>query len=229
MGRTRGEARPLIAPLCAVLIVAALLVFLRAHSFYAYQKARAEAKSLEASFPQLEADLRAAARFPGHPAALAELGRICLERAFAEIQFGEAEKREAFLDRARDALAGQIRANPLDANSYYRLGVVYTLFSYPLKTYADRGWPYIVRALELSPCDEFLNVNGLYLLLAQWDGLSEGVRAFVWARLGDIAASNPGFLSKIGAQWATNFGSADGLRGILSRNAELWPRIQGLL
>jgi hypothetical protein len=225
----RRGSRAAVLVLSAGLFVAALFVFLRAHSYSAYQEARAEAKSIESAFPRMESDLLSAARFPGHPAALGELGRIYLERAFAEIQFGSGEKREEYLDRTRDALKEQIRRNPLDANSFYRMGIVYTLYNYPLRTYADRGWPYIIRALELSPSDEFLNVNGLYVLLAQWENLSQQDRIFVWARLREIANMNPSFISKISDLWANNFGNRDGLRDILTQDENLWLRIKSLI
>lgn len=208
------------------LFVAALFVFLRAHHFSAYQETRAGAKSIESAFLRLESDLRASAHFPGHPVALGELGRIYLERAFAENQFGSAEKREEFLDRARDALKDQTWKNPLDPISCYRMGIVYTLYSYPLMTYAERGWAYIIRALELSPSDEFLNVNGLYVFLAQWDGLSQKERDFVWRRLREIADLNPYFIPKIGDLWKANQASLADLKKILSADADLWPRLQ---
>jgi len=215
--------------LCAGLFVAALFVFLRAHRFSAYKEARAEAKNIESAFPELESDLRAAARFPGHPEALGELGRLYLERAMAENQFGSAEKREEFLDRARDALKTQIQRNPLDANSFYRLGIVYTLYNYPLMIYAQQGWAYFIRALELAPSDEFLNVNGLYIFLTQWDGLDRKTQDFAWRRLREIVDFNPSFIPKIGDLWSRNFGNRDGLREIFMRNEKLWLRIKSMV
>jgi hypothetical protein len=214
---------------CAALFAAALLVFFRAHRFSAYEDARAEAKSIESAFPGLESDLRAAARFPGHPAALGELGRIYMERALAENQFGSAEKREEYLDRARDVLKDQIRKNPLDANSFYRLGIVYTLYNYPLMTYAEKGWDYFIRALELAPSDEFLNVNGLYIFLTQWDGLDRKTQEFVRGRLREVADFNPAFILKIGDLWSKNFGNRDSLREILARDEKLWLRIKRMV
>jgi hypothetical protein len=223
---SRRGSRAAILVLTAALFVAAMFVFLRAHSYSAYQEARAGAKSIENAFPQLESELRSAARFPGHPMALGELGRLYLERAFAEIQFGNGEKREEFLDQAREALREQIRTNPLDANSFYRMGIVYTLYSYPLKTYADRGWPYIIRALKLSPSDEFLNVNGLYIFLAQWDALSQKEWDFVRARLREIADLNPSFVPKIVNLWKVNQMPIEDLKKILSAGSDLWPRLK---
>ncbi len=229
MGEGRSVKRAAGLVLCAGLFVAALLVFLRAHSFSAYEEARAKAKSIENSFAEMEGDLRAAARFPGRPAAWGELGRIYLERALAENQFGSADKREEFLDRAREALKEQIRRNPLDATSFYRLGIVYTLYNFPLLTYAERGWAYFIRALELSPSDEFLNVNGLYVFLAQWDVLSQKERDFAWKRLREIADINGFFITKIGNLWSKNFGNLDRLREILARDAGVWLRIKSML
>jgi hypothetical protein len=215
--------------LCSGLFIAALFVFMRAHRYSAYKEARAEAKSTESAFPELESDLLAAARFPGHPEALGALGQIYLERALAENQFGSVEKREEFLDRARDALKEQIRKNPLDAGSFYRLGIVYTLYSYPFMIYAEQGWSFIVRALELAPSDEFLNVNGLHIFLTQWERLSPKERAFVWKRLSEIAAFNPSFISKIADLWSKNFGNRDGLQGILSQNESIWVKIKSMI
>jgi hypothetical protein len=229
MAERRRIRRAADLVLCAVLFAAALFVFLRAHRYSAYKDARAGAKSIESAFPGLESDLRAAARFPGHPLAMGELGRIYLERALAEIQFGSAEKREEFLDRARDALKDQIRRNPLDANSFYRMGLVYTLYNYPLMIYAERGWAFFIRALELFPSDEFLNVNGLYFFFAQWDGLSREARDFAWRRLREIADFNPAFIPKIGDLWSKNFGNRDRLREILSGDESLWRRIKIML
>lgn len=229
MGERRGVWRAAELVLCAGLLVAALFVFLRAHRYSAYKETRAGAKSIESAFPGLESDLRAAARFPGHPIALGELGRIYLERALAENQFGSAAKREEYLDRARDALKDQIQRNPLDAGSFYLLGIVYTLYNYPLMTYAERGWAYFIRALELSTSDEFLNVNGLYVFLAQWDGLSQKEKDFVWRRLRDVAELNPYFITKIGDMWSKNFGNRDRLREILARDENFWLRIKSML
>ncbi len=228
MSEKRGAWRAAGLVLCAGLLVAALFVFLRAHRYSSYQGTRARAKNIESAFPRLESDLVAAARFPGHPVASGELGRIYLERALAENQFGSEAKREEYLDLARDALKDQARRNFLDAISFYRLGVVYTLYSYPLMTYAERGWAYLIRALELSPSDEFLNVNGLYIFLVQWDRLSQKEKEFVGRRLRDVADLNPSFITKIGDIWSKNFGSADGLRKILARDEGLWLRIKKL-
>jgi hypothetical protein len=229
MGERLSVGRAAGLVLCGVVFVAALFVFMRANRFSAYKDARAGAKSIESAFPELESDLRAAALFPGHPEALGELGRLYLERALAENQFGSAEKREEFLDLARDALNAQVREYPFDASSFYRLGIVYALYSYPLMIYAEKGWPYIIRALELAPSDEFLNVNGLHIFLTEWDALSRKERDFVWKRLSEIAEFNPAFISKVADLWSKNFGNRNGLRGILLQNENLWLKIKRMI
>lgn len=206
----------------AALFAAALLIFLRIQSFSRYREARAEAKSLESALPSLEKNLQAAARFPGRAGAWGELGRVYLELALAEDQFGSASGREAYLDKARDALAEQIRRYPLDAMALYRAGMVYTLYSRPLMIYAERGWPFFIRALELSPSDEFININGLFILLSQWERLPGKEREFVRIRLRQIADRNLPFISGIGALWSKSFGSRDGLLGILAQDHGYW-------
>lgn len=199
----------------AVLLVLAAAHYLGYHSFYEYKRARAAAESLERSFPELERHLKRAIVFSKNPRFLKELGRLYLEMALAENEFGTAAGRDAFCDLARESLARSIRANPADSSTYFEMGKVYLLYNFPLLTYAEKGRVYLKRALELKPADEFLSLNILYIFLTQWDLLEEEEKEFAGGRLRERAAANESFMDRLRRRWEENFGMAAGLEPIL--------------
>jgi hypothetical protein len=200
----------------AVMLVLAAAHYLGYHSFYEYKKARAAAESLERSFPELERNLKRAVAFSKNPGFLKELGRLYLEMALAENEFGTAAGRDAFCDLARESLEKSIRANPVDGSGYFEMGKVYLLYNFPLLTYAEKGRLYLRRALEFKPADEFLSLNILYIFLTQWDLLAEEEKEFVGGRLKERTATNEKFMDRLRQRWKENFGTAAGLESIVS-------------
>jgi hypothetical protein len=200
----------------AVLLVLAAAHYLGYHSFYEYKRARAAAESLERSFPELERNLKRAVAFSKNPGFLKELGRLYLEMALAENEFGTAAGRDAFCDLARESLEKSIRANPVDGSAYFEIGKVYLLYNFPLLTYAEKGRFYLRRSLELKAADEFLSLNILYIFLTQWDLLAEEEKEFVGGRLKERTAMNEKFMDRLRQRWKENFGRVTALEAILN-------------
>jgi hypothetical protein len=211
--------------IAAALFVVAARAYLGYHYFYRYTALRAKAANLEGSFGALEPALKRAVRFSGNPLFYQELGRLYLEMAIAENKFGTPEKRDDYLERARESLEAFIRRNPLDAFGYYEVGKVYMLYNYPLLTYAARGRDYMRKALEMRPVDEDLNVNVSYVFLVQCDRLSEVEKAFIEVRLLRNLAASENFFPRLLALWLAEFKSADRLKTILVENSEVWAKV----
>jgi hypothetical protein len=146
---------------------------------------------------------------------LKELGRLYLEMALGENEFGTAAGRDALCDLGRESLVRSIRANPADSSAYFDIGKAYLLYNFPLLTYAEKGRVYLKRALELKPADEFLSLNILYIFLTQWDLLEEEEKEFAGGRLKEQAAANESFMDRLRRRWGENFGTAAGLEPIL--------------
>ena len=221
--------KPLIK-LFAIAVAAALFVlaaraYLGYRYFYSYVAGREEATNLEGSFEALEPQLKRAVSFSRNPLFYQEMGRLYLEMALAENKFGTPEKRDEYLDRARESLEGLIRRNPLEAFGYYELGKVYMLYNYPLLTYAAKGRTYLRKALEMRPVDEDLNVNVLYAYLAQWDRLGAAERDFVYAAVGRNLETDANFFPRVLALWTSEFKDSPKLRAIFSENQDLWPKL----
>jgi len=179
--------------------------------FRRYEKARASARSIESAFETLAAEIEAAAAVSGNPAHFLAAGRLYLERALAENEFGSPERRDEFADRAHDILAEAIRRSPADADGYYEMGKVYMLFNFPFLTYGEKSRAFYRHAVELRPADEFLAGNVVYVFLAQWDGLSAGERAFAAGRLRAMEDMPPRVLARLKAMWKKEFGSDERL------------------
>jgi len=183
--------------------------YLGFHYYYQYKAQRQAARSIEQVFSSLEKNLSRARRFSQQPLFYQELGRLYLEMAMAENEFGSAARRDEFLLRAEESLKQQIEANPVDSRAFYNLGKVYLLFNFPLLTYADKGRPCLRRALELKPADEFLNLNIIYIYLAQWELLNSEDREFLARQLSFIEARTPDFKDRLRRRWRENFPSTD--------------------
>jgi len=194
-------------------------------NFDRYKGLRAEAESIEGSFPDLEKHLKRAAKYSKNPVFYRELGRLYLEMAIAENKFGEAAKRDAFLDQAEESLRELIRRNPADALAYYRMGQVYMLYNYPLLTYRDKGRVYFRKALELDPSDEPQNLNVLYIYLTQWRYLDEGEKGFLFERLDRMVSANESFIRRLRNRWIENFEDDALLKEVLIEDKNLWPKI----
>ena len=220
----KPAAKIVVLVVVAVLFVVAARAYLGYRHFYRYAALRAEATNLEGSFNALEPELKKAVRFSGNPLFYQELGRLYLEMAIAENKFGTPEKRDEYLERARESLEGLIRRNPLDAFSYYEIGKVYMLYNYPLLTYAARGREYLRKAVEMRPVDEDLNVNVIYVFLVQWDRLSAVEKTFVEERLLRNLAATENFFPRLLSLWLAEFKSLDGLKNILAEDDEVWAK-----
>ncbi|MEW6456133.1 MAG: hypothetical protein AB1410_05380 [Acidobacteriota bacterium] len=201
--------------------------------FYKYKDIREHAKSIEKNFSELEGNLKKALWFSKNPLFYKETARLYLEMALVVNESGIEEKRDLYVDMARDfyldmakgSLIQVIKRNPADAFSYYEMGKVYMLYNFPLLTYMDKAKLYFIKALELKPADEFLNLNIIYIYLTQWDFLNDGEKRFVFKRLWKIWKNNQNFIPQIKNRWTENFGEAEKLKEILSTNEVLWLQI----
>ena len=207
------------------LFLVCLKHYLGYYNYWQYKGFRENAESMEKGFPEMERLLQRACRFAKNPLFYKELGRINLEMAIAENQFGEEARRDAYLDQAGETLLEQIRRNPADALGYYRMGQVYMLYNYPLMTYMGKGRLYFRRALELDPSDEPSNLNVLYIFLTQWPYLTEDEKSFVFERLDRMAAANESFIRQLRNRWIENFGDEVLLKAALIENKNLWSKI----
>lgn len=200
----------------AALLVAAGEYYLGFHHYYEYERERAAAQNLERSFPALERHLKRAISFSRNPRFIKEMGRLYLEMALAQNEFGTPAGRDRFCGRAREAFEEAIRANPADGAAFFELGKVYMLYNFPLLTYAEKGRAVMKRALELRPADGFLNLNILYIYLTQWERLAEDERAFAGARIKALAGADGGFLDRLRRRWRENYGGVEELERILA-------------
>lgn len=221
----KTAVKVIVLAAAAGLFVLAAKAYLGYHFFYRYAAAREVATNLQGSFSLLEPKLERAVSFTGNPLFYQELGRLYLEMALAENKFGTPEKRDAYLDRARESLEGLIRRNPLDAFGYYEMGKVYMLYNYPLLTYAAKGRAYFRRALEMRPVHEDLNVDVLYACLAQWARLSEPERDFVTERVARNVAASESFFPWIISRWLNEYKSVEKLQKIFAEYKDLWPQV----
>lgn len=174
-------------------------------NYFRYQEERSKIRSLESNFPGLEVRLEKAVRYYPLPVFYAELGRLRLHRAMAEVEFGQAEKSESFLDGARQALQRAVAGNPVDHSFLWELSKIYFLYNYPLLTYAEKGRLLCREALRRHPYNEFLFLNITLVFLEQWP-LLEGVEKD-WLRenLDRIKAADPGFLDKLKRRWQQSY------------------------
>ncbi|MFC2166142.1 hypothetical protein ACFLT2_14235 [Acidobacteriota bacterium] len=194
-------------------------------NFDKYKSLRAEVESVEGSFPDLKRHLKRACKFSKNPLFYKELGRINLEMAIAENQFGEAAKRDDYLDQAEENLLQQIKRNPVDSSGYYGLGQVYMLYNYPLMTYMGKGRLYFRKALELDPSDERSNLNILYIFLTQWQYLDNEEKKFTFDKLNRMNQSNEHFIRQLRNRWVENFEDDILLKAILIKDKNIWPLI----
>jgi tetratricopeptide (TPR) repeat protein len=214
--------RILVIAGAAALLALAARDYLGHRFFKQYQAVRARAKSIESGFPEMERNLKRAVAFYGNPVFHHELGRLYLERAVVENEFGTEENRDSFLDRAAGAIGRALANNPIDASAFYDLGRVYMLYNDPVPIYQDKARRFFRRALELDPADEFLNANILFIFLAQWDSLDKGETAFLTERLKAAPEIGPGILPRIRKLWTASFGDTGRLKDILSPDESLW-------
>ncbi|MBM3305306.1 MAG: hypothetical protein FJY79_05105 [Candidatus Aminicenantes bacterium] len=212
---------PLMRPAAAALAAAVLLVpavrdFLGFHHLARYRQARSAVRSVESGFPVLEPRILAAVRASGRAEFRVEQARLYVEMARVDNDAGRDESRDLHCDRAVDAFASAIHANPIDAFTHYEMGMVFLLYNFPLMTYADRAKVHFHRALELKPADEFLNLNVLFIHLTWWDLLEDEDKAYAAALLRRMTAVDPGFPAKLEARWKQSFKTLDRLRDILA-------------
>jgi len=214
-----------VAIIVLLLFVLAAKDYIGYYYFYKYKEARDQAQSIEKSFPELERNLKKAVRLYKNPLFYEQMSRLYLEMALAEDKYGTEEKRDFYLDQARESLIEQINQNPLDAHAYYDLGRVYLLYNFPLLTYAEKGRLYFRKALELKPADEYLNVHIIYIYLTQWESLNRPEKAFLFGQLGDVVKYNENFIPQIRDLWKQNYGDTEKLKDILSTNKDLLSKL----
>ena len=219
-GGARVGPRPGIRGGIAAAVAIGLLIFagrqfLGFHYLGRYTKARAEARSVQSAFPQLERLLKKAAGEAGNPEIGKTLGELYLDMARVESEAGNAERRDMECDQAVAAYTAAIAANPCDSAAHYEMGMTYLLYNYPLMTYADKAKLYFRKALELNPADEFLNLNILYYYLTAWDGLDDAEKEYAGGRVKKIRAADPGFMPQLEQRWKQQFGSMEALDRII--------------
>lgn len=208
-------------PILGVMLVLGIKEYLGFHYYYRYKSERQAARSIQQAFPRLENYLRLALRFSHQPLFYQEIGRLYLEMAMAENEFGSPASRDDFLLKAEASLKEQIRHNPADARAFYNLGKVYLLYNFPLLTYSEQGCRFLRRALELKPADEFLNINIIFIYLAQWELLTEEDKKFLSRQLKYIEVRSSNFREKLRRRWLENFPSANLLEERLELLASL--------
>lgn len=208
-----------------VLLIVAAREWRGYHNYFKYKTERTQVKSIESGFVGLEERLKRATLLSNNPFFEEKLARLYLERAFGEIQFGSAEKREAYLDLMWESLIRLIQKNPVDAYAFFEMGKCYLLYNFPLVTYFDKADLYFRKALELKPSDEFLNVNILYIYLTQWDLLDDEGKGFVFERIEEMSEKSSSFVSRLRRLWRKEAGTPDRLKKMLSQNQELWRNI----
>jgi hypothetical protein len=199
----------------AILLALAGKEYFGYHFYYRYKEVRASARNIEGCFSRLERNLKTAVFFSKNPLYYKEIARLYMEMALAENEFGTEEKRDFYLDRAKEGLASLISRNPIDAFAYYEMGKVYMLYNFPLLTYMDRGRSYFRKALEFKPADEFLNLNITYIFLVQWDFLENGEKSFILERLKIMREASENFIPQLRKRWRENFGNEEKLEQIL--------------
>ncbi len=205
--------------IAGVMLAAAVLVeggraYLGHRHYALYEQARSEARSIESAFDGLSAELAAAVRCFGLPSFYQEAGRLCLERALAENEFGSPEKRDVFAAGARDLLAEAIRRAPAESSAYFELGKVYLLANSPFLTYAEKSRLFFRKAVELKPADEFINRNVLFVFLSQWEMLTPDERAFALDRFRAATGMRPSVLAQLRALWKKEYGNEEGLTAL---------------
>ncbi|MGZ7065268.1 MAG: O-antigen ligase family protein, partial [Candidatus Aminicenantales bacterium] len=203
------------AVLAIALLAFAAGEFLGFHYLGLYQDARAEARSVQSAFPELEGLMKTATGYSGNPELRKELARLYIEMARAQNESGQAEKRDASCDLAVANYAAVLGRNPIDSFAHYEMGMTYLLYNYPMTTYADKAKLYFRKALELNPSDQFLNLNILFFYLTSWDGLTGEDKEYVAGRLRRIRAADPAFMPQLEERWKQQFGSTARLDRIL--------------
>ncbi|MBC7362889.1 MAG: hypothetical protein H5U06_11535 [Candidatus Aminicenantes bacterium] len=191
--------------ICFLAMVASASFYLGYWYYYQYQAERQSIRSLERDFSRLEKKLKQAVKFYPLPLFYLELGRLRLERAMAEIEFGLPEKSEPYLDQAREAIEKAVSGNPLDYSSFWELSKVYFLYNYPLLTYAEKGRMLCREAVKRHPHNEFLNLNVLIIFFEQWPLLEPEEKDWVRSQIAFLQAADFGFVAKLKRKWQQNY------------------------
>ena len=184
-----------------------------------------EGRSLMSGFAELDRLLGRAARWSGHPRFFEEQGRLYIEMAVAENESEAPERRDAFLERAEEAIRRRIERNPADAFAYYDMSRIYLLYNFPLLTYQDAARRYLRRALAFKPHDLFLNVEAVYKFGVMWDGLSDEEKAWMFGQMRSVWPVNEDrFYPSLVERWRREVKNLDRLKEILRLDAEVWSR-----
>jgi tetratricopeptide (TPR) repeat protein len=191
-----------------IALLASISFYIGYFFYYRYQNDLKNIRNLEKDFPRLEKQLSLAIKFYPLPSFQVELGRLYLLRAMAEIEYGQADKSNPYLDRAEAILKEAISANPLDYDSFWELSKVYFLYNYPLLTYATKGRNICRQAVKRYPANEFLNLNVLFVFFEQWELLEAGEKDWMKSRIVNLQASDSQFLEKLKRKWYENYREA---------------------
>ena len=194
-----------------------------------YEAARArlagEGRSLMSGFAELDRLLGKAAQWSGNPRFPGEQGRLYIEMAVAENDSEAPERRDAFLDRAEEAIRRRIERNPADAFAYYDMSRVYLLYNFPLLTYQDAARRYLRRALVFKPHDLFLNVEAVYKFGVMWDGLGDEEKAWMFGEMRSVwPVDEDRFYPGLIGRWQREVKDLDRLKEILRLDPEVWNR-----
>jgi O-antigen ligase len=194
-----------------------------------YEAARArlagEGRSLMSGFAELERLLGKAVRWSGNPRFFNEQGRLYIEMAIAENESEAPERRDAYLDRAEEAVRRRIERNPADAFAYYDMSRVYLLYNFPLLTYQDAARRYLRRALVFKPHDLFLNVEAVYKFSVMWDGLGGEEKAWMFGEMRSVWPVNEDrFYPGLVGRWQREVKDLDKLKEILRLDPLVWSR-----
>ena len=194
-----------------------------------YEAARArlagEGRSLMSGFAELDRLLGKAAQWSGNPRFPGEQGRLYIEMAVAENDSEAPERRDAFLDRAEEAIRRRIERNPADAFAYYDMSRVYLLYNFPLLTYQDAARRYLRRALVFKPHDLFLNVEAVYKFGVMWDGLGGEEKAWMFGEMRSVwPVDEDRFYPGLVGRWQREVKDLDRLKEILRLDPEVWNR-----
>jgi tetratricopeptide (TPR) repeat protein len=145
--------------------------------------------------------------------------------AVAENDSEAPERRDAFLDRAEEAIRRRIERNPADAFAYYDMSRVYLLYNFPLLTYQDAARRYLRRALVFKPHDLFLNVEAVYKFGVMWDGLGGEEKAWMFGEMRSVwPVDEDRFYPGLVGRWQREVKDLDKLKEILRLDPEVWNR-----
>ncbi|HRD02850.1 MAG TPA: hypothetical protein PLP57_09475 [Candidatus Saccharicenans sp.] len=192
--------------ICLASLVASTCSYLGYYHFNLYESEKRSMRSVERDFEKLQGTLQKAVSWYPSPEFYLELGRLRLLRAMGEIEFGQPEESEFYLNQASEALKRAVYLRPVDYAAFWELSKAYFLMNYPLPIYADKGRQLCWEAIKRAPHDEFLVSNALVVFFEQWLLLSEEEKTNIEQKIKDMEVGNPGFLERFKRKWRIGHG-----------------------